>query len=290
MDRTFLQPGGSVVDRPGGNGLVVACVAAKLGWPTILAAQLVDDDDGRALRDRLVACGVTIQAHVPASAPRTKRAEIEVDTRGAWRTLRSDPPRYPYLGSAGASAALDGCAALVLTGLCSLWRSCPEAVRAWVDAARTRRVPITLGLNRLGPGERDAVDALVRNEDRLFCNREELAAWCDSSTNTVELEATLAHAPGGDVVVSLGSEGLWVRPRGRAVVHLPTPRVPVRSSLGAGDMLCAVTTVLRAAGVPLIPAVTLAQRCAARSVRDMAWSSWLDSDHELIEEVRRAWT
>ncbi len=290
VDRVRREAGGPPVDVPGGNGLVVASVAARLGWPTALVGQLADDALGGVLRESLLGSGVDLILQKPEPGLETKRAEILVDGDGAWRTVATHPARYPYLRPPGPDA-LVGRGAVLATGLCSLWRSGPAWLRAWLLAVRGDGVPLGLGLNRLLPEEGPLVDAVVGWDDRLFCNREELMAWRGLRDPGIEaLCGAVGAAPGGELVVSLGAEGVLVRPRGLTPVHLPAEPVAVRSSLGAGDVLCAVTTVLRLAGVPLVQAVTLAQRAAARSVRDASWDAWLHEEPGLVAEIRSAWS
>lgn len=276
VDRVRVAPGAEAVDHPGGNGLVVACVAARLGWPTTLVARLARDPAGAWLRSRTLEAGVALREQAPEPGAGTKLAEILVEPGGHWRTLTSRPRRYPYLAPPAGPEDLAGCGAVLLTGLCSLWRSCPEALADWLALVRAAGLPVVLGLNRLDPAEGDKLEALLDPADALFCSGEELCAW--RGVAPAGLAAALALAPGGDLVVTLGAEGLWVRPRGRAPTHLLAEPVSVVNSLGAGDVLCAVTTVLRLAGVPLLDAVAQGQRAAGRSVRDSSWDQWLEEE------------
>jgi sugar/nucleoside kinase (ribokinase family) len=277
------------VDHPGGNGLVVACVAGRLGWPTALGAQLAPDRAGRWLRARALGAGVSLRAEPPTAGLETKRAEILVDAAGHWRTLSSRPRHYPYLPSPVGPGELEGCGAVLITGLCSLWRSCRGELAGWLALARMARLPVILGLNRMDVGDGAVVCGILGPHDSVFCNREELCRWLGvSGAGVAGLSMALQAAPGGDLVVSLGSEGVLVRPRGELPVHLPAEPVEVRSSVGAGDVLCAVTTVLRLAGVPLLDAVGLAQRAASRSVMGAGWERWIGDDPGLVSEIRGA--
>lgn len=288
VDRVRREAGGPPVDVPGGNGLVVASVAARLGWPTALVGQLAGDALGDVLRGALLSSGVELIQQEPEPGLETKRAEILVDREGAWRTVATHPGRYPYLQPPGPDA-LVGRDAVLATGLCSLWRSGPVGLRAWLLAVRGDGLPLGVGLNRLLPEDAPLVDAAVGWDDRLFCNRKELMAWRGLRDPGLEaLCAAVDTAPGGELVVSLGADGVLVRPRGLASVHLPADAATVRSSLGAGDVLCATTTVLRLAGVPLVEAAALAQRAATRSVLDGRWDRWLDDDPRLVAEIRAA--
>lgn len=287
VDRVRGVPDAEPADHPGGNGLVVACVAARLGWPTALAAQLASDRAGHWLRARLLGAGVSLRAEPPAAGLVTKQAELTLDDDGHWRTVSSRPRRYPYLSRPSGPAELEGCGAVLVTGLCSLWRSCPGELAGWLGLARLARLPVTLGLNRLDVGDGAVVSGVLGPHDSLFCNREELVRWRGTSEGGLAgLSAALRAAPGGDLVVSLGAEGVLVRPRGEPPVHLPAERVVVRSSVGAGDVLCAVTTVLRQAGMPLLDAVELAQRSASRSVQDPGWDRWMSDEPGLVGEIR----
>jgi sugar/nucleoside kinase (ribokinase family) len=280
-------PGGAVEERPGGNGLVVAAVAARLGWPTALVTRLARDATGQRLEAFLLGQGVLLHRQEPPAGLGSKRAEIRVDAAGRWTTESTSPARYPYIAAPTGAESTPGC--LLLTGLCSLLRCCPEATRAWLALARAQGAAIGFGLNRLEASEGPTVDALLGPDDALFCNAEELVAWRGlPSGERAVLAAALAAAPGGDLVVSLGAEGLLLRPRGGSVTHQPGHPGPVCSSLGAGDVLCAVTTVQRLRGEPLDRAAALGQRAAARSLRDTSWWAWLDDEPELVEALSQA--
>jgi len=269
MDRVRLAGAGPVAEHPGGNGLVVACVAARLGWPTRLVAQLAEDPLGQRLAGFVEDAGVTLRRQPAPAGLETKRADIVVDPDGPWRTVATHPARYPYLCPPADSEALDGCGAVVITGLCSLWRSCPDAVEAWIAAARAAGVPVTFGLNRLEAHEGALVERLIGPDDRLFCNSDEACAWLGVEAGG--LAPALAAARGGDLVVSLGADGVLLRPAGEPVVHLPVEPESVVSSVGAGDVLCATTSVRLLEGRSLLDAVTAGQHAASRSVGFPRW-------------------
>jgi len=276
VDRMRDDSCAGAVERPGGNGLVVASVAARLGWPTALVGQVADDALGQRLRRFLVRQGVELRVQPAAAGLETKRAEIRVASDGHWTTVSTHPQRYPYLREPTGPADLDGVGAVVVTGLCSLWRSCPDAVVAWLALARVQGVPVTLGLNRLSFDEGRVVDRLLGPGDSVFCNLEEFLVWRRVTDLRIGgLADALETAPAGDLVVSLGAEGVLVRPSGKGTLLIPAESVPVRSTLGAGDVLCAATTVYRLAGSDLREAVTLGQRCAGRSVQEDGWDGWL---------------
>ncbi len=270
VDRLRYEDGAEPRELPGGNGLVVAATVAGLGWPVVLAGQLAEDELGERLARYLEARGVRLLRQEAPSGAESKRAEILVSADGQWRTLGTHPQRYPYIGG---PVPLDGYSALLLTGLCSLWRSCPGPVEAWLAEARRAGVPVALGLNKLSSGEATVVRRLLGARDTLFCNREEACAWL--GVGAEGLVRALAGAPGGDLVVSLGAEGVLVRPEDSAVVHLPAESVQVVSTIGAGDVLCAVTVARRLEGVPLLEAAAAGQRAATASVRSERWDRWM---------------
>jgi sugar/nucleoside kinase (ribokinase family) len=276
LDRIRDPDGGGLGQHFGGNGLVVACVVARLGWPTRLVGRLAEDSPGDRLASFLGTHGVELLRQRPAEGP-TKQAEIALSADGQWRTVATRPPRYPYLDPP-AAGALEDCGALLLTGLCSLWRACPRAVEAWLDAARARDLPVSLGLNRLEAREASAILALIGSRDTLFCNRDEAATlWGLPAGDGASIQRALAVTPGGDRVVSLGPEGVLVRPRGAEPIHLPAEPAPsVVNTVGAGDVLCAVTTALRLQGAPLLDAVARAQRAASCAVQHPRWDGWLE--------------
>ncbi len=277
VDRVHGADGGLPVERPGGNGLVVASVAARLGWSTALVGQVADDELGRLLRCCLARHRVALYPQDPSPGLETKLAEIRVDDSGHWHTVATRPLRYPYLLPPRGVGELDGVTEIVMTGLCSLWRSSPAAVEAWLALARDVGVPVTLGLNHLSPEEGPVVDRLLGLGDTLFCNREEFCVWRRvADPRLAGLLEAANQAPGGDLVVSLGAGGVLLRPAGDRASLIPAEPVQVCSTLGAGDVLCAVTTVRRMAGSPLREAVTMGQWSASHSVQREGWDWWLD--------------
>lgn len=277
-------------DHPGGNGLICACVAARLGLTTRLMAQLGDDEEARALADFLVRHGVQSEGFRTVEGQPSKLSVLAVEERGSWRTLATWPRHYPYLGMPDVHGDLPPSHPRVqIMGLCSLLRSCGPEVAAWVERARSRAWRLGFGLNKLDPGEGGAVEQLLGPEDALFCNLEEYLAWRGLRTDRrVAIEADAANAPCGDLVVTLGPDGVLARARGEEPFHLPAASVDTTSTLGAGDVLCAVTTCARMRGLSLREAVELGQRAAARSVRDETWYAWLSEEQGLLGDLRAA--
>ncbi len=133
------------------------------------------------------------------------------------------------------------------------------------------------------------MDAVVTPDDPVCCNREEFETWRGSrGSTTAALEEAMTAAPCGDLVVSLGREGVLARPRGGEPFHVRARPARVRSTIGAGDVLCAVTCCARLAGLPLRTAVEIAQRAAARSIGSDTWYAWLDEREGLLAELRVA--
>lgn len=266
--------------HPGGNGLVFAGTAALLGAPVIFVGQRGDDGVGRALGAHLARHGVQIHAYRPVPGLTTKEAHIALEADGGWRTLSSTPARFPYLPR---PALPTGAERVQIMGLTSLLRACPAELSAWIAGIRLAGLPLGFGLNALEPAEAPAVDALVGAGDAVFCNAGEWWAWRGQRVGPRD---ALTGGPTGDLVVSLGADGVLVRPAGGPTFHRPAPRVPARCTIGAGDVLCAATVTLRAAGLSLHEAIDEAQALAASRVTDLRWDDWAAQEPVRLAHLR----
>ena len=289
LEDRVLLPHGAVVVQPGGNGLVFSCIAAALGQRVRYAGTLGDDVRGGRLLAALEDFGVDVAGVVVRPGLATKHAQIEVDRAGGWRTTSSRPARFPYLARGSDPLLRLGAGQLQVMGLNSLLRSCPEATLEWVAQARALGMSLGFGMNLFRDEERSLVDRALRPEDLVYCNAVEYASWRGlEGTGVRALERALATESMSSVVVSLGQVGLVARLQGAAPLYLPVSAAAASSSLGAGDLLCAVATGLLRVGVAAEPALALAQEAARASTLHEHWDRWLVEEPDLVGRLRCA--
>jgi len=239
-------PDGSETRAPGGNGLLVACTLARGGVHVSLAGILGDDAGGQLLRRTLADGGVDLCLLETAPGLPTKTCPIRVAPDGTWTGSTPVPFFHPYLSRPFFGVG-DG---LHVAGANSLLRAAPDALGSTVADARQRGVPVSWGLNRLGDED---LQSLVRSEDLVFCNAAERGA-----------------VPIVNGIVSHGAEGVEVIRAGRAT-RLPAVRVQAVNTVGAGDVLSAVTLAGVRSGDDLLDAARAGIDAAARSVTRRTW-------------------
>ena len=114
-------------------------------------------------------------------------------------------------------------------------------------------------------------DAMLALVDVLICNEVEAGMLCGMSVRSVadaRRAARELRAQGiANPVITLGGKGVVLMDAAaRAPRHLPAMRVRVVDTTGAGDTLVGYCAAALAQGMPLVDALTLANRAAAISV------------------------
>lgn len=262
VDRCRELASGAVREAPGGNALIVACVAARRGLDAALHGQLGDDARGARLRAFLAGQGVRTAWLRTRPGP-TKVACIDVDRRGQWSLREAVPHRFPYLQTADLPRLPAGFTHLHVAGANSLWRAAPEASRQLIRAARRAGMGLSVGCNKVG-SERPALLAELDAQTLLFCNQEEAAAL-----------GAPEGLPCRRVLVSLGAEGAVLHGWGVQPLRMAAPRVEVRSTVGAGDILSAAFLAAWLRGAAPETALAGAVALASQSVQQVDWSGVL---------------
>jgi ribokinase len=260
----------------GGKGANAAVAAARLGPETRLVAAVGDDALGQdALaglrRERVDVSGVIT---VPGEA--TGAALIVVDAGGENQIA---------VGS-GANAALEGGAVeraldrlLPDAGVVLVSLEVPDgAVRAAVEAARARRIPVVVNPAPARPSVLD----LAAQGPMLTPNAGE-ARELTGEPDDRGAAAALAHRTGAPVVVTLGARGaLVVEAPGSHPVTVPPPAgVRAVDTTGAGDTFSGALAVRLAAGDALGDAARYAVAAGACAVRGPGARGAMPTDGEV---------
>lgn len=231
---------------PGGKGANQAVAAARLESSVAIIGRVGEDDQGRALVEVLEDEGIDIAGVVLDPTTSTGLAVITVDPDGENSIVVSpganrlvDPQQVRSHAGKIASASV------VLAQL-------EIPVEAVVEAAA-----MAGGMFLLNPAPAQSLpEDLLADVDVLVPNRGELAALAGGDEpghrdEAIDMVRSL-EGPGA-VVVTLGAEGAVVI-QGDQAKHIPSLKVEVVDTTGAGDAFCGALARALARGAPLTEA------------------------------------
>lgn len=242
--------GGSVVTGTGGKGANQAAAAARAGARPILLGAVGDDSTGADILADLTRAGVDV-SRVTRSAQPTGIALITV--------ARDGENTIVVAAGAGATLEPDATAALVAglvvpgTVLLAQLEIPVETVAAAALAAAERGGRLVLNLS---PSS-EVPTRLLSIADPLVVNESEASELAGARIENVRDAEAVARgllASSRSVVVTLGGDGVVVADAD-GVVHLPSQRVPVVDTTGAGDAFAGALAAALSTGASLIDAV-----------------------------------
>ena len=247
--------GGSARDL-GGKGANQAVAAARSGAPVAFCAAVGADENGDAMRARLVEEGVGTD-HLATPPVPTDESIIYVTPEGE-NSIVSTHAAAASMDMALARPALEAAGAgdvLLMQG-----NLAHDVTRACLEEGRRRRAvtvlnpaPIQYGYEAIWP----FVDCAIVNE----VESEHLGGSADPVTAARRLaERGVRH-----VVVTLGARGALVA-EGKATREIATDPVEAVDTTGAGDVFCGVFAASLARGLAVAPAARGAVRAATLSV------------------------
>lgn len=240
----------------GGKGGNQAVAAARMGARVGFGGAVGADDFGTVLRGNLLRAGVDVSC-------------LETDvTHGSGMSVAIEEDRGEY----GAVVVSGANREIAAEGLAERWaplwearvlllqNEVPEEVNlAAAQAAKARGASVVLNA---APARVSSEDLLALT-DVLVVNRVEARMLTGEEGRSA---LRRLHAPGRDVVLTMGAEGLMLLTRNGDLMPVPPTPVEVRSSHGAGDMFCGALGARLAAGEPLFEACAFASRAAAMFV------------------------
>lgn len=290
LDKTVEIPGMALdtVNRitamrtdPGGKGINVSKVIAKLGG-TSVALALLGGGTGRAIADALEEMGLRCELQFVEGETRTNLKVV--DPVNHTNTDLNEP------GISVTPAVLDGLLdrligllqpgdLVVLSG--SLPKGAPgDTYYTWVARCKEAGAKVFLDADGalLAEGLRAAPDLVKPNQD-------ELSRLVGHPLETVEALAGAAGALLADgvqkVVVSMGGKGaLYVTQE--TVLYAEGLKVPVGSTVGAGDSVVAALAVAETQGLSLEDTVRLSTATGAANVM---CSGSQAAERSVIEEL-----
>jgi len=222
--------GGSVVTGTGGKGANQAAAAARAGMTPVFIGAVGHDGLGDELLADLVRAGVDV-SHVTRSEEPSGIALITVDARG----------ENSIVVASGANASLDADATAKLiteltdakTVLLTQLEIPLEVVEKAADALEKKGGRLVLNLSpstTISPRLLGHADPLVVNESEAS----DLAGSTIDGPADAENIARRLLASSRSVVLTLGGDGV-VLADGDGVIRLPSKKVTVVDTTGAGD-------------------------------------------------------
>ena len=243
----------------GGKGGNQAVAASRHGAPTAMVGRVGGDIFAASLVDNLREAGVDTSLIQRDGDAMSGLSVAIVGADGEYGAVVVSSANRQLC--AGGFALPDGARILVLQN------EVPEAVNRAV-AAEARSAGATVVLN--AAPMRPTAPETMRLVDLLIVNRIEAEALFACPIGGVEDALTEAERAGaglaGELIVTLGSDGLVHCDRnGRARHHAVRP-APVTSAHGAGDMFVGALSARLAASAAMEEAIAYAQAAAARFV------------------------
>ncbi|MGH9616324.1 MAG: ribokinase [Acidobacteriaceae bacterium] len=270
----------------GGKGANQAVAVSRLGYPVSMIAKVGDDEFGGRLRQGLRAAQVNVRAVGTAAGTASGVALITVDTKGqnsitvipganAELLPRDLEKALPQLRSAG----------IILTQL----ETPIETVEYLCTVANRFQVPLMLDPAPACPLTRK----MLRNVTYLTPNETETCDLCDvpsgglSPTTVVKLAEALQNGGAANVIVKMGSHGVYVAGADGLRRMVPAFKVRVVDSTAAGDAFNGGLAVALMRGMKLEEAVRFGAAVGAMSVTRKGAQPAMPTASEVAELLNR---
>ncbi|HMC48897.1 MAG TPA: ribokinase [Caballeronia sp.] len=239
----------------GGKGANQAVMAQRAGAQVQLFAALGNDADGDRFLAHLVEEGIDTH-HIARLPCMTDMSIVTVDQRGENTIVTRNDAAARYAPSP--SAVLDATRS-------GDWIAMQGNLSEAITAELLRHAHAGERRTLLNPGP-VCFDCrpLLNHVDILVVNRVE-AATLTLLQNPEDAARSLLESGAGDVIVTLGSEGvLWFRPGRMALI--PATRANAIDTVGAGDAFCGALLAALAQHIPMTVSLQRAQAAAAFAV------------------------
>jgi ribokinase len=239
----------------GGKGANQAVMAQRAGAQVQLFAALGNDADGDRFLAHLVEEGIDTH-HIARLPCMTDMSIVTVDQRGENTIVTRNDAAARYAPSP--SAVLDATRS-------GDWIAMQGNLSEAITAELLRHAHAGERRTLLNPGP-VCFDCrpLLNHVDILVVNRVE-AATLTLLQNPEDAARSLLESGAGDVIVTLGSEGvLWCRPGRMALI--PATRANAIDTVGAGDAFCGALLAALAQHIPMTVSLQRAQAAAAFAV------------------------
>lgn len=248
--------------RAGGKGANQAVAAAALGGAVTFLSCVGQDPEGVFLMQVLEARGVSVANVRVEGEVATGTATILVD-HGGENVIVVDQGANAHVNAKDVEAFLGVASPTVVMSQLEIGL---DAVLAAAEGSKgifiLNPAPMTTNATDLAE--------ILKLTDILVPNRAELGRLADTQTPVTisDVDRCVAGLDfGGQVIVTLGSDGVAVYSSGTSGIRSLIPSIKVESvdTSGAGDAFCGALGQGLAAGLDLLTAVTHANRFAAWS-------------------------
>ena len=241
--------------RLGGKGGNQAIAAARAGAEVAFAGRVGNDTPGHSMAKALADAGVDTSLLQRGPGRSGMSAAITVDG-GDYGAVIVSGENYAF--DAEALSVPSGCRIVLAQN-----EMAPGLLSELSNAAREAGAEFWVNLapvDSIGP---DLADVLIVNRVEAG----DLLGKGLDSAGPLELAQALQDAiPNTDCIITLGGDGVAVKPRDRDAFHCPARPVEVVSTHGAGDVFCGTLAAARLAGENWTDAIETAQRAAADHV------------------------
>ena len=278
---------GTILSAPGGVGLNIASILARLGLETRLVARVGAAADGEAVIAAAQAAGIDTTAVGVSPASPTARYLATLDDQGNLIIGISDMHVYEEMTPAAVAAAAVG-------AVDDLWvvdANLPADTLAFLvgEAAVARRPIAAVAVS---PAKAVRLAPLLDRLTLVFANRREAAAllkraWQDKGPAAADLASELSSALTPHVIVTNASDPLAAARRGE-VRSLAPLRAQVRSVNGGGDALAAGTIHGLSQGREFFEAVLWGLAAAALTIESDSVPATDFSSRRLAERIAAA--
>jgi D-beta-D-heptose 7-phosphate kinase/D-beta-D-heptose 1-phosphate adenosyltransferase len=271
------------IQRPGGAANAALNIT-RAGGEAVLIGICGDDAAGKDLKSLLAEQGVsTKQLMIEADRPTTRKTRI---SSGRQQIVRVDWERSLPINSALEARLFD--ALKKQTGVAAVLVSdygkgvlTPSFIKNIVKHCNSMNIKVIIDPKGndyekyrdaylITPNRKEAMQALGFESDATF-DKEAVAA---------ELQVKFGIK---NILLTLGADGMYLRPSDEATVYLPATAREVFDVSGAGDTVAAIVSLAIASGCPLSKGIEIANLAAAIVVGK--WGTQPVEQHELQAAV-----
>ena len=285
LDRLTFLSGAPERIHPAGNALIFSAVAARMGLKVAAAGQTGADDSGDIIARFLEIHGVG-SSHVRRLTGRvTKVTRVIIDLEGEWRREGANIDVFPYIDAEYVQTicGLEGYTNLHVAGFNALVRVAPGATAHLLKSYRECKVRISFGLT-VSRCDLKFLEGLIEPHDILFCTESEYWSLQQGAVKgTSGLLDSVRRSRFENCVITRGKHGAIAKWRGSEFYRIRAVETTQRNTLGAGDTFSSLTLAALLSGHPIEAALSIASVAASKSIANLTWSEWIESNEGLSE-------
>jgi ribokinase len=278
---TLPKPGETVIGdayllSPGGKGANQALAAHRAGARVRLLCAVGRDAFADAALATLRESGVDLSRVRRSTIAPTGLASIVVDQKGENQIVVAPGANSEMSADDLTAEDLDRWTLLVLQ-----MELRPSETMAAISKARAADARVLFNFAPVRPLQESALDAvhiLVLNASE---GREIARRYALSASETRFLAGAIAERRGGAVVVTDGAAGAYVAESRLRVTHVPSPKVNVLDTTGAGDAFVGYLAAGIDLGMPLVEAARRAAVAGALACTAMGAQSAIPTGAEV---------